>query len=109
MNEHPSRAKILRNDLPEPDAVRLLVDEGQVDVAVLVSAGQVQGTLDRELLQSADGTVTTTWSTRIDGVREGNAGLADVQTDEAELLRDLAAVAVALADELAGSTGDGGA
>jgi len=59
----------------------------------------VSGELDRALWRSPQG-FEQCWMTRIDGVRRGNVGIADVTTDEVENLASLAAVAQCLADEL---------
>ncbi len=75
---------------------------------VSVIAGQIIGELDRCVHRDADGSTVTRYKVRINGVADVGAGLAKIQVDDAQNLRDLSVVVDLLADELVkAQKGDG--
>jgi hypothetical protein len=75
-------------------------DDFRTDAIVSVISGAVVGEVDRVLYRDETGRVEQFFEARIDGIRRGSCGFADVETDASESLASLAAVAQYLADEM---------
>lgn len=85
---------ILRNDVPRPGDIS--GTGGWLGSTVTVIAGRVTGEIVRSI---CDGTLEDEAQIVIDG-HEATVRVADVQTADAQQLRDLAVVAGTLADEM---------
>lgn len=92
-----STITILRGDAPRPGDISATA--GWLGATVTVIAGRVTGEIVRSI---CDGTVEDEAQIVIEGHHQGAAvRVADVQTGNAQILRDLAMVAIALANEMA--------
>ncbi|OBI18590.1 hypothetical protein A5712_21615 [Mycobacterium sp. E2327] len=92
---------VIREDSPDPADVPA---SGWAGAIVTVVTGKVMGEIIRSIFDG--GTVADEVHIAIDGHARPLADVT-VQTDDAQALRDLAAVAAFLANELAGPLGRG--
>lgn len=83
-------------------------DEGvRTECLIDVVAGTVSGHIDRTVILRPDGERMVSYGARIDGVRHGNVGVADIEVDfevgvdvALDMLRALSTVASVLADQI---------
>lgn len=89
---------VLRHEAPD---LTHIDDDGTVFSLVTVICGTVTGEVDVYIHREPGGKFVQSFSTRIDGVTQGRAGVAGLEADRVGALADLAAVADILSDELA--------
>jgi hypothetical protein len=78
---------VLRHHLRAADkAAPAQPDDFATDAIVSVISGAVVGEVDRVLYRDDRGRVEQFFAARIDGIRRGNCGIADVEFDASESL-----------------------